>query len=173
MWKWFKNLFRTSNNASSPDGVRAPGADNDLQSLRLELAGQTKTVARLTAELNRQRDSQTDRIDEGIDAKIEGLITNAAAPVSQLATQAHLLSSEGKPVRAEDVLAVAGQLIRLLEDAGLTLEGAIGGSVPYDTARHSLLGSGQAPVSGVEVVVRFPAVLYRGKVIHKAGVEKV
>lgn len=74
-------------------------------------------------------------------------------------------------MQAKDVLVVAKRLIRALEDSGLTPEGSAGETVPFEPNRHDSLSASAALTPGAMVVVRFAGGSYRGKVIHKAGVE--
>jgi molecular chaperone GrpE (heat shock protein) len=122
--------------------------------------------------LERQRGGESARVAEAVQEQVERLLSDAAAPVTQLLTQAHLLEVEGKPVQAKDVLAVAKRLVRALEDNGLTLEGSVGETVPFDPNRHEPLSGDAALMPGEAVVVRFVGVSYQGRVIRKAGVAK-
>ena len=142
-----------------------------MQGLRLELEQRERSIANLKSELERQRSGENARITEAVQTAIERLITDVAAPVAQLLTQAHLLEIEGKPVQAKDVLSVAKRLVRALEDEGLKLESSVGETVRFDPNRHDPLGS--AAISpGQSVVVRIIGVTYCGKRLRKAGVEK-
>ena len=58
-------------------------------------------------------------VTEAVQAQVEQLLADAATPVAQLLTQAHLLETEERPVQAKDALAVAKRLVRTLEDHGL------------------------------------------------------
>jgi molecular chaperone GrpE (heat shock protein) len=173
MLKWLK---RTLGQAAEP----APQADDlalkrEAQSLRLEMEERERLVASLKSELERQRNGESARITEAVQSRIEKLMADVAAPVTQLFTQAHLLEVEGKPVQAKDVLAVAKRLVRALEDEGLKLEGGVGETASYDPNRHEPLGGQTAQTGltlGQPIVTRFAGVSYRGRLIRKAGVEK-
>jgi molecular chaperone GrpE (heat shock protein) len=145
----------------------------EAQTLRLELEEKERSVTNLKRELERQRSGESTRVAEAVQVQMERLLTDAAAPVTQLVTQAHLLEVEGKPVQTKDVLAVARRLARVLEDEGLTLEGNVGATVPFDPNHHEPLGGDTALTSGQAIVVRFVGAAYRGKILRKAGVEKV
>jgi molecular chaperone GrpE (heat shock protein) len=77
---------------------------------------------------------------------------------------------EGKPVQARDVLIVARRLVRVLEDAGLTLEGQVGETIQFDPNRHEPLQSQGGIMPGQAGVVRFVGVGFHGKLLRKAGV---
>ena len=124
----------------SPDSDKLLTLEREIQNLRLELT---------------ERDQ---------------LLTDTAAPVTQLLTQAHLLE-QGKPVQAKDVLLVAKRLIRTLEDNGLTIVSQVGETVFFDSNIHEPLSASTEISPGAEVVVRFAGVSYQGKVIRKSGVE--
>ena len=142
----------------------------EVQSLRLELAERNQLVDKLKQELERQRNSESDRLTTTVQTQVEHLLSDAAAPVTQLLTQAHLLS-QGKPVQAKDVLAIAKRLIGVLEDNGLTLTGNVGETVSFDSNLHDPLSASTSLTLENPVVVKFVGVSYQGKVIRKAGVE--
>lgn len=165
MWNWIKQLFQPLT-----DDEQVLNLKQEVQSVRLELAERNQLADKLKQELERQRHSESERITNAIQTQVEQLLSDAAAPVTQLLTQAHLLS-QGKPVQAKDVLAVAKRLIRALEDSGLTLTGGVGETVSFDSNLHDLLSASTSLAPGVPVVVKFAGVSYQGKVIRKAGVE--
>ena len=144
--------------------------EREIQNLRLELTERDQLIDKLKQQLEHQRTSQSNNIDSAVQNQIEHLLTDTAAPVTQLLTQAHLLE-EGKPVQAKDVLLVAKRLICTLEDSGLTIVGQVGETVSFDSNLHESLSSSTSITPGTEVVVRFAGVSYQGKVIRKAGVE--
>jgi molecular chaperone GrpE (heat shock protein) len=146
--------------------------EREMQSLRLELKEREQEMTRLREELGRQRSGASARVAESVQAQVERLLTDAAAPAAQLLTQAHLLEVEGKPVQARDVLAVAKRLVRTLEDNGLTLEGSVGETVPFDPNRHESLSADASLKPGQPVTVRFVGVAYQGKLLRKADVEE-
>ena len=144
--------------------------EREIQNLRLELTERDRLINRFKQQLEQQRTSENNNIDSAVQNQIEQLLTDTAAPVTQLLTQAHLLE-QGKPVQAKDVLLVAKRLIRTLEDNGLTVVSQVGESVFFDSNLHEPLSAISSISSGAEVVVRFAGVSYQGKVIRKAGVE--
>ena len=144
--------------------------EREIQNLRLELTNRDQLIDKLKQQLEQQRTSENNNIDSAVQNQIEQLLTDTAAPVTQLLTQAHLLE-EGKPVQAKDVLLVAKRLIRTLEDSGLTLVGRVDETVSFNSNLHEPLSASSEISPGAEVVVRFAGVSYQGKVIRKAGVE--
>ena len=168
MWEWLGRLL-----GRKPTDERVLALKQEAQRLRLELAEQEKTVARLKQELERQRGGASARVTEAVQTQVEQLLADVATPVAQLLTQAHLLDVEGKPVQARDVLAVAKRLVRTLEDNGLMLEGRVGESVSFDPDHHEPLSADVSPKSGQMVTVRFVGVAYQGKLLRKAGVEQL
>ena len=170
MWNWLKRWLRKPQQALQIEDERSLTLECQIQNLRLELAERNQLVDKLKQELERQRSSECDRLTSAIQTQVEQLLTDAAAPVTQLLTQAYLLE-EGKPVQAKDVLVVAKRLIRALEDNGLTITGNIGKTVPFNSNLHDPLSASTSLAPGVPVVVKFAGVSYQGKVIRKAGVE--
>jgi molecular chaperone GrpE (heat shock protein) len=169
---WLRKLLGQSITALPQSDDRLLMLDREVQSLRLELAEQERSVASLKSELERQRNNQSTYIDEAVRAEIVRLMTGMAAPVAQLLTQAYLLEAEGRPVQAKDVLAIAKRLARVLEDEGLSTEGHVGESVVFDPNRHEPLGGDTSIAPGQAGVIRFVGLRYRGDLVRKAGVEK-
>ena len=168
MLKRLRELFQRTRVVT--DG-RVLELEREAQNLRLELKERERVVANLKGELERQRSGASDRVAEAVQAQVEQLLADAAAPVAQLLTQTHLLEVEGKPVQAKDVLAIAKRLVRTLEDNGLTPEGSVGETVPFDPNRHEPLSADTSLKPGQPVTLRFVGVTYQGKLLRKAGVE--
>jgi molecular chaperone GrpE (heat shock protein) len=164
---WLKQWFNPS--PAAADG-QVLALQRELQHLRLELQEREQVVIRLQQELERQRSGSSARFSEAVQVQLEQLLADAASPVTQLATQAHLLEIEVKPVQGSDVLAVAMRLVRLLEDYGLALVGQAGQVVSFDPNQHEPLQSGLILSAGQPVVIRFAGVSYQGKLLRKAGV---
>ena len=170
MLKVLKQWFGRSPSSQPQEDERSLALERQIQNLRLELAERNQLVDKLKQDLERQRYSESNRLTSAIQTQVEQLLSDAAAPVTQLLTQAHLLE-QGKPVQAKDVLAVAKRLIRSLEDSGLTLTGSVGETVSFDSNLHDTLGASTSLTPGIPVVVKFVGASYQGKVIRKAGVE--
>ncbi len=146
-------------------------AQREIQALRLELAEREQEIARLTSEVQRQRQGAHALLEETVQARSEQWLVTVAAPVAQILTQGYLLETEGKPVQARDVWTVARRIVRTLEEYGLTIEDAPGESVPFDPNCHQVLGTNAAPNPGQMVTVRVAGISYRGKILQKAGVD--
>ncbi|HAZ45637.1 MAG TPA: nucleotide exchange factor GrpE [Cyanobacteria bacterium UBA11371] len=170
MLKRLKGLFQKPQALPTADEERSLTLDRDIQTLRLELSERDQQITNLKQELERQRTSENTRISAAVQTQIEQLLTDTAAPVTQLLTQTHLLEVEGKPIQAKDVLAVAKRLIRTLEDNGLTLNCSVGETVPFDPNYHDALSTSASLTPGTTVAVKFAGISYQGKVIRKAGV---
>ena len=166
MVNWLKQIFKKP----SSDSEQILTLEREIQNLRLELTERNQLIDQLKQQLEQQRTSEKNNINSAVQNQIEQLLTDAAAPVTQLLTQTHLLE-QGKPVQAKDVLLVAERLIRTLEDNGLTVVGQVGKTVSFDSNLHEPLSANSEVSPGVKVVVRFAGVSYQGKVIRKAGVE--
>jgi molecular chaperone GrpE (heat shock protein) len=164
---WLDRLLGRSDGA---DAERPLALQREAQELRLQLEERSRQLAALQKERERQQAGEEARVADAVQARVERLLAEAAGPVTQLLTQAHLLEAEGKPLQARDVLAVARRLVRVLEGEGLTLDGRPGERAAFDPNRHAPL-AGEAPPPGATVVVRFAGVGCRGRVLRKAGVE--
>lgn len=170
MLSWFTKRLEKSPKPQSQSDEKLLTLEREIQNLRLELTKRNQLIDKLKQQLEQQRTSENKNIDSAVQNQIEQLLTDTAAPVTQLLTQAHLLE-ESKPVQAKDVLLVAKRLIRTLEDNGLTIVGQVGKSVSFDSNLYEPLSASREISPGSEVVVRFAGVSYQGKVIRKAGVE--
>jgi molecular chaperone GrpE (heat shock protein) len=172
MWKWLR-VLRGDKAAESSDGEELLALRREVQNLRMKLDEHERARSHLQAEVERQRSGESGRVAVAVQARLERLLSAAAGPVAQLLTQAHLLESDGKPVQARDVLAVARQLVRVLQDEGLELDGHVGQATAFDPSRHDPLGSEATLAPGQPVVIRFLGLSAGGKVLRKAGVERV
>lgn len=161
MLKWIKSLF---------SGQPEVTSENEVQTLKLELAERDQRIAQLKADLERQRQQADARGVESVQAQLEQLFAEAATAVSQLQTQAHLLEAENRPIQARDVLTIAKRLVRVLEDNGMSLQNRVGEQVSFDPNLHEPL-AGAAPRAGQPAIVRFTGVAFRGKLLRKSGVE--
>ncbi len=170
MLSWFKKWLRASPKPQPQSDEELLTLERELQNLRLELTERDQLIDKLKQQLEQQRTSESNNIDSAVQNQIEQLLTDTAAPVTQLLTQTYLLE-QGKPVQAKDVLLVAKRLIRTLEDNGLTIVSQVGETFSFDSNLHEPLSASSEISPGAEVVVRFAGVSYRGKVIRKAGVE--
>jgi molecular chaperone GrpE (heat shock protein) len=171
MWKWFKRLLRRSQSSFQQGGERILALEREVKSLQMALQERNQMLERLKGDLEYQRDTASSNVTEIVQTKLEHVFADAAAPVTQLLTQAHLLE-EGKPVQSKDVLTVAKRLVRTLKDNGLSIEGNIGERVPFDPNRHEPLSANDSLSPEQSVIVRFVGVAYQGKLLRKAGVQK-
>jgi hypothetical protein len=165
MGSWWRRLFGAPGTVDD----RVPALEREAGELRLVVKGLEETLGNLKQAL---RDLAARARDEAVHGELAGVVEDLAVPITQLHTQEHLLAKEGKPVGARDVLTVANQVIHLLEDRGLALEGTVGEEVPYDPDRHEPLRAADRPAPGAPVVIRFAGVVWRGQVVKRAGVEQ-
>lgn len=153
---------------TAPDPLNAL---SQIRALQMELDARNQHIAHLTAEIERLKERQETIVEETVQSRIEALLGDLSGSASQVLTQSDLLESQGKPVQARDVLAVARRMVRVLERHGMTIEGQVGGQAAFDPNRHTLMNSDAAILPGAPVTIRFVAVSYRGKILHKALVE--
>ena len=166
MLGFLKRLFAPGSTAA-PDSL---SAQSELKSQRMELEARDKTIARLKADLERERSTARSQADEIVRARVQRLLQNVAGPAAQLALQGYLLEAEGKPVAARDVLAVARNLVRALENEGLTVEQQPGQRVTFDPNRHEPLSVETPLSSGQPALVKLPGLSFQGALLRKAGV---
>jgi len=170
MSNWLSKLFRPQTaQEDSPDLLDLEGQS---QALRLELAESQRARILLGEQLEQMRRRADAQAQERSQVRMQALLAEVAAPVSQLLTQVHLLETQGIAVESRDVLAVVKRLLQGLEAQGVTLEGEIGERAPFDPDLHEPLG-GPAPETGQPVVIRFVGLAYQDRLIHKAGVTPV
>ena len=170
---WFSRLFphatpATTVETSVPDRL---ALQNELQTLRLELASRDQIIADLKQGLERQRTRQDQWLEETVTARLEGLFADVAAPASQILTQADLLEKQGKPLQARDILLVTQRMIRALQRYGLEFDGQPGQPAIFDPNRHTLMNNARSIQPGEAVTVRFAGVTFRDKLIYKSIVE--
>ena len=170
MVTWIRRWLGGNPPPAPPASEQFLALERQLQELRLTVQERETRLARLQADLERQRKEESARVEEAVRQDREKWIREAAGPVSQLLTQAHLLEVENKPVQPRDLLTVARRLVRLLEEQGLEPVGQVGEATTFDPNRHAPL-AGDPPAAGQPVRVRFVGVGVRGRVVRKAGVE--
>jgi molecular chaperone GrpE (heat shock protein) len=172
MFEWLKGLFNRSSEVLPYDAEGVLALEGDVRSLKLELEEQEQLIATLKRQVEQERSEAKARIEESVESQIEELLVDVAAPVTQLITQAHLVS-EGKALQVRDVLAVTRRLIHTLEDHGLTTEGDVGQTVPFDPNHHQLLRHDREVKPQEPVIVQFVGVAYRGKLLRRVSVKGV
>jgi molecular chaperone GrpE (heat shock protein) len=170
MKKWISDQFEKGQPGEEPE-QDMQYMQKELQEARLELVAHQQAVERLTRENEAMRLRQNDLLRDTVSAELESLLRDAAAPAAQLATQAYLVENQSRVLQARDVLVVAKRLLRALEKHGLQLVSAPGDVELFDPDWHLPLNANQPLDPGQEIVIRFPAVTYQGKVIARAGVE--
>lgn len=144
---------------------------SEAQRLRMELEDRERQLELLKNEVTRLRVSAQELSEAARSAQMERLLSDSAAPVTQLMTQAYLLDVQGRPLQARDVLAVARRLIQVLEEQGMQVVGKIGDIQPFDPDRHEPMASGLTLEPGTPVTVRFVGIAYRDHLLKKLGVE--
>ncbi len=174
MWTWLRRLFCGTEVAPecSASDKHVLMLKREIQALKLELEEREHLIGRLKADVERHRSGETQRVEAVVGEGWERMVTDAATPLTQLMTQAHLLEVTGKPVQAADVLSVAKRLMRVFENEGVGWEGTVGATLLFDSDRHEPLGTDGDLVSGEPVMVRFVGVRYREQVLRKARVER-
>lgn len=160
---------------------RVPGADGsegdplalerEVQELRLELEDARSEIEALQEALDRRRTQESSRVSDTVSTMQHELMSQVAAPVAQLLTQAYMIEKEGRTLNARDVLAVSKRIVSSLRDAGLTLAGEVGQMVAFDGDRHEPLGD-VVLEPGEPVVVRMVGVSFQGQVLRRVGVAR-
>ncbi len=172
MLKWFKpRLMPQPQEISQQHTERILALEREVKSLEMAVQERDRMLKQIKDDLEYQRDTTSSNVTESVQTKLEHVFADAAAPVTQLLTQAYLLE-EGKPVQTKDVLTVAKRLVRTLKNNGLTLEGSIGEQAAFDPNCHEPLSANESLDPEQPVIIRFVGVAYQGKLLRKAGVQK-
>lgn len=176
---WFRRLISLFRGGSRETGGHVIGTDDevlslrrDLQSLRLELEERDRELRILREELQRTRTREEERARGVMESRLESLLTDIATPASHLFTQIYLFEKKQKTVEVRDVVSVSRRMLRALMDHGLEVQGEPGREELYDPGRHEPIAH-EVISSGERVVVRFPGFAYKGRVIRKAGVQRL
>lgn len=174
MWNWLRRVFGEADSTplASVGNERVLALERETQTLRLEMTERDQLIGRLKRDLERQRAGESQRVTAVADAGLERLISEAATPLTQLMTQAHLLEVLGKPVQAADILAVAKRLLRVFENDGVAWEGTVGATVPFDLDRHEPLAVDEDLAPGTPITIRFVGVRCRDQLLRRARVER-
>lgn len=137
-----------------------------LGEIALELQDAVDKVA---AQRSALEDRDPEASNQGND-RLADLLARLAAPLSQLRMQASLMDA-GKEISGRSVMALAGQIVELVEIAGLDPIGVNGDTIAFDPRTCEPLVSGTSFTPGTEVTVRIIGYAYRGEVIRKALVD--
>lgn len=154
-------------------GAEAPALaelQREVEALRRALQAREQQLQHAQAHLHYTRETEQQRIIAQADALLTSLLRELAPPLTQLATQLHLLE-QGTALPPTELLKTVQRLLRTLEAWGVHLEGQLGTTEPYDPTRHLVLSLDAIPHEGQPVIVRTCGLLYKGILIYKVGVE--
>jgi molecular chaperone GrpE (heat shock protein) len=166
MANWLKSLFQKER-----DTERMQQLERENKSLRAMLEDQDRVVANLTTELQKHHKEAEFRVMRSAQAVIEKLMADVAPPVTKLNSQIHVVEEQNRPLNVRDVIAVAKQILGVLQKYGLRLEGYVGELTSYDPDHHAPLKKDALVGQSEPVIVRFVGVAYRGRMLYKARVE--
>ena len=110
------------------------------------------------------------RVSESV---LESLAEGIAAPLTHLLVQARLALVDGSHVTAEQLHGTIRRLVEALADHGVLVFAEIGEEVAFDPNLHLPIGLSVPPV-GARCVVKATGVkVSSGKVVRRAGVERL
>lgn len=146
------------------------GPEAELARVRLELEASLAECGRLREEYaRRDRLAAEEKAVAGREAMLR--VAKRVGPLlSQLVTM-RAAASEGKPVREEDLLTLAGKLAKAFVDAGINPVGEAGGLAVFDPKLHQRLSGGDVS-DGDAVRVRFVGYACGDAVAVKAMVSR-
>ena len=172
-----KNLFSLFNNNAQEDppehNAEQLTQESTIKSLEMEIFDRDQTIARLTSELTRLRDSQQKTVEDLIEAKFKDLFEEIAPQISQLQTQRYLVCQQEKPLPPRHIFTILDQMHLVLSKYGLEIADNVGETVSFNPDHHAVLSRKYYLSTGDTVIIRFPGLYYRGQRIRKAGVEPV
>ncbi len=141
-----------------------------IQKLELELRERDEALNAVKADLERERASESERLDERVRERLNKLMDDLSGPLQQLLTQNFLVEKQGNALEAKDVLAVARRLVRTFEQHGLSIEVEPGATVDFDPNTHETIGQPATLEPGQSAVVKLPSLAFNGRLLRKAGV---
>lgn len=153
---------------------RELSAQQEIVSLRrergrldLELGEALETLA---IQRSRLEQMEADCSNNPHDDRLGALFHNLATPLSQLRMQEALMSA-GKEISGRSVMALAGQVASLVENAGLEPMGANGQEIPFDPSTCEPLAADASVEAGTTVVITFIGYRHGGRIVRKALVK--
>ena len=168
MLAFFKDLFKSQSELKDARS-KILQLESTVQTLKLDLEEQNKTISDLKNELSLQSKKQDTTVKGLLLQQSETLAKEVSGPLAQLATQAHLSGS--RSLQAKDVIAVAMRLVDCLQSFGIKLEGSIGETVPFDSSKHEGMSlSEEPPADRSTVKISMPGVSFQDKLLRKIAV---
>ena len=143
----------------------------ELAGLRLELQESREALQKERGRIERLQQQQAGAVQDSTQARVLPLLTALSAPLSQLDMQKRLHES-GTPLEAADVLAVAEQVARAGENAGLEALHSPGELTGFDPETMQPLRADQPLEPGEEVTVKCAGYRYQSHVLRKALVQR-
>lgn len=169
MIKWLRELV----SPTKSNDVDTLTLQSEVQSLRLSVSEMEQRYQSLTQIIQQERTLASALQQQMIVREMETLFTEIAAPATQLLTQQYLIEVCQQSIQAKDIMAVFKRLLQSLQNRGVEWIGNPGDQTTYNSEFHSPLASQSTISMGEMVIIRFVGVKYAGKILRKAGVEKV
>jgi molecular chaperone GrpE (heat shock protein) len=164
-WRALSGMEEKAVPAAEPGGPEAA-----LAKARLELEEAKAERERLREEYaRRERLAGEEKAGAGREAVLR-LAKRVGPLLSQLATL-RAMAAEGKPVRAEDLLTLAGKLEKAFAEGGLQPVGEVGATAAFDPKFHQRMSGGDVS-DGDAVRVRFVGYACGDAVVTKAMVSR-
>jgi molecular chaperone GrpE (heat shock protein) len=136
--------------------------------LELELKKAGDKVA-----IQRSRLDQLEALSPAASANgLEKMFQDLAAATSQLRMQASLMT-RGREISGRSVMALANQLIEVLENHGLEPIGVTGEKVAFDPVTCQALSADASFQAGAIVTIKFVGYRYNGRVLRRALVDAI
>lgn len=166
MLDWLQRLVKRLTRPASVSAL-----ERELHQLRRALQECEARLQHAQAHLQHTQQTEQARTAAQTDALITAFLNELATPLTQLATQLHLIQQGESTLSPVEVLKTARRILTALEAWGVQLEGQIGATEPYDPTRHLALNAAVSLQAGQPVVVRLCGLSYKGTLIRKLGVE--
>ncbi len=146
------------------------GAETALAKARLELEATKAECERLREEYARRDRQASEEVGAAGRAALLKLARRVGPLLSQFVTM-RVAVAEGKPVRIEDLLTMAGKLEKAFAEVGIIPVGEVGGSAAFDPKVHQRMSGGDVS-DGDSVRVRFVGYACGEAVVTKAMVSR-
>lgn len=152
---------------------RESAMHDELVSLRRRLSHLERELkeARDTAAIQRSRLDQLETVSSAASGNsLERLFEGLAAATSQLRMQGSLMAV-GHEISGRSIMALANQVIAVLENHGLEPIGVTGEQVAFDPTMCQALSAETEFQAGAAVTIKFIGYRYNGRVLRRALVD--
>ncbi len=172
MPEWLDQLLGKKKTEQAADEKGHLVKESELQSLRLVLDEQEKTIQRLKAEIVRLQAAQNEDTLARLQGQLLNLFQDISQPLVQMLAQHHL-GQKSVTINIENLAHLTHQIVAALEKYGFQLDGQLSEAVAYDPSLHTPLNAVQDLKPGTPVQIRIQGTRLAGETLHKAIVTPI